>query len=147
MPPIFTTSGTMIPRQLGPMMRAPRSAASSTICATSRRGMRSVTTTMSLMSFSIASKTASFVKAGGDGHDGAVDRTAVRLDHLRDGVVDRHAVHVAALAAGRDAPDDLRATAVVQALAGEVHGLAPGDALDDERRVGVDQDAHVVASA
>ncbi len=54
-----------MPRQLGPMMRAPRSVASSTICATSRRGMRSVTMTMSLTPFSIASKTASFVKAGG----------------------------------------------------------------------------------
>ena len=31
MPPILITSGTMIPRQLGPMMRAPCSAASSTI--------------------------------------------------------------------------------------------------------------------
>ena len=47
------------------MMRAPRMFASSTICATSRRGMRSVTTTMILMPFSSASKTASFVNAGG----------------------------------------------------------------------------------
>ena len=47
------------------MMRAPRSAASSTISATSRRGMRSVTMTTSLTPFSIASKTASLVKAGG----------------------------------------------------------------------------------
>ena len=65
MPPILMTSGTMIPRQLGPMMRAPRRAASSTISATSRRGMRSVTMTTSLTPFSIASKTASLVKAGG----------------------------------------------------------------------------------
>ena len=65
MPPILTTSGTMIPRQFGPMMRAPRRAASSTIWATSRRGMRSVTTTTSLTLFSIASKTASLVNAGG----------------------------------------------------------------------------------
>ena len=49
------------------MMRAPRSLASSTISATSRRGMRSVTITISLIPFSIASKTASLVKAG-DGH-------------------------------------------------------------------------------
>ena len=65
MPPILQTSGTIKPRQLGPMMRAPSILASSTISATSRRGMRSVTTTTSLMPFSIASKTASFVKAGG----------------------------------------------------------------------------------
>ena len=47
------------------MMRAPRSVASSTICATSRRGMRSVTITISLTPFSSASNTASLVKAGG----------------------------------------------------------------------------------
>ena len=129
------------------MMRAPRRVASSTICATSRRGMRSVTTTMSLMPFSIASKTASFVKAGRDRDDGAVDRAAVRLDGLRDRVVDRHAVDVAALAARRDAAHDLRALAVVQALAGQVDGLAARDALDDERRGRVDEDAHVVATA
>ena len=35
-PPIFASSGEMMPRQFGPMMRAPRSLASSTICATSR---------------------------------------------------------------------------------------------------------------
>ena len=65
MPPILPTPGAMIPRQLGPMIRAPRRLASSTIWATSRRGMRSVTMTISLMPFSIASKTASLVKAGG----------------------------------------------------------------------------------
>ena len=47
------------------MMRAPRVSASSTISATSARGMRSVTMTTSRMPFSIASKTASLVKAGG----------------------------------------------------------------------------------
>src|SRR2546423_632686 len=47
MPPILATPGRMIPRQFGPMMRAPRSPASSTICATSWRGMRSVTITTS----------------------------------------------------------------------------------------------------
>ena len=47
------------------MIRAPRRPASSTISATSRRGMRSVTTTISLIPFSIASTTASLVKAGG----------------------------------------------------------------------------------
>ena len=42
------------------MMRAPRRFASSTIWATSLRGTFSVTTTMSSMPFSMASKTASF---------------------------------------------------------------------------------------
>ena len=64
-PPILASPGEMIPRQFGPMMRAPRRFASSTICATCRRGMFSVTITISLMPFSIASKTASAVKRGG----------------------------------------------------------------------------------
>jgi hypothetical protein len=64
-PPIFASSGDRMPRQFGPMMRAPRSRASSTICATSPRGMRSVTTTTSLIPASIASNTASRVKRGG----------------------------------------------------------------------------------
>ena len=61
---------------------------------------------------------------------------------LRDGVVDRHAVNVAPLAPGRDAADDLRSGAVVQALAREVDGLPAGDALHDERRIRADEDAH-----
>ena len=65
MPPILASPGEMIPRQFGPMMRAPRRFASSTIWATSRRGMRSVTTTISRIPFSIASNTASRVKRGG----------------------------------------------------------------------------------
>ena len=47
------------------MIRAPRISASSTIWATSRRGIRSVTITISSIPFSIASSTASLVKAGG----------------------------------------------------------------------------------
>ncbi len=47
------------------MMRASCMSASSTIWATSRRGMRSVTITTVLMPFRSASKTASLVKAGG----------------------------------------------------------------------------------
>ncbi len=47
------------------MIRAPRSSASSTIWATSARGIRSVTITISLIPFSIASSTASLVNAGG----------------------------------------------------------------------------------
>ena len=79
---------------------------------------------------------------GGDGDDRAVDRCAVMLDRLCDRVEHRHAVDVAPEAAGSDAADDLRAGAVVKALACEVDGLASGDPLDDERRVLVDQDAH-----
>src|SRR5207302_263305 len=55
-------------------------------------------------------------------------------------VVHRHAVHLAALAPGGHAADDLRA--VVEALASEVDRLAPGNALDDEGRVLVDQMVH-----
>ena len=47
------------------MMRAPRASASSTIWATSPRGIRSVTITISLIPASIASNTASLVNAGG----------------------------------------------------------------------------------
>ncbi len=64
-PPILASSGERMPRQLGPMMRAPRRRASSTICATSPRGIRSVTTTTSFTPASMASKTASRVKRGG----------------------------------------------------------------------------------
>ena len=46
-------------------MRAPRALAVSTIWATSPRGMRSVTMTMSSMPLSSASSTASLVNAGG----------------------------------------------------------------------------------
>ena len=81
-------------------------------------------------------------EGGGDGDDRAVDRAPVVGDRLVDGVEDGHAVHVAALAPGRDAADHLRALAVVQALAREVDRLAPGDALDDEGRGLVDEDAH-----
>ena len=78
---------------------------------------------------------------GGDGDDRAVGHdAAVVLDDLLDGVEHRHAVDLAALAAGGHAADDLRA--VVEALAREVDRLAPGDALDDEGRVLVDQDRH-----
>ena len=110
------------------------------------RGMRSVTITMSLMPFSIASKTASLVNAGGTVTTEPSIGRAVVLDGLGDGVEHRHAVDLAALAAGRDAADDLRAGAVVEALAREVDGLAAGDALDDEGRLGVDEDAHAARS-
>ena len=71
--------------------------------------MRSVTITISLMPFSIASNTASLVNAGGTVTTEPSIGAAVVLDGLRDGVEDRHAVDVAAGAAGRHAADDLRA--------------------------------------
>ena len=126
------------------MIRAPRRFASSTISATSRRGMRSVTMTISLIPFSIASKTASLVKAGGTVTTAPSIGAAVVLDGLLDGVEDGDAVDLAALAARGDAADDLRAE--VEALAGQVHGLAAGDALDDEGEVLVQQDGHQLAS-
>ena len=128
------------------MMRAPRSVASSTISATSRRGMRSVTITTSLTPFSIASNTASLVKAGGTVTTEPSIGAAVVGDRLGDRVEHRHAVDLAAEPPGRHAADDLRAGAVVEALARQVDGLAAGDALDDERRVGVDQDRHHAAA-
>jgi hypothetical protein len=64
-PPIFASPGEMMPRQFGPMIRAPRSAASSTICATSLRGMFSVTMTINFTPFSSASKAASRTNPGG----------------------------------------------------------------------------------
>src|SRR5213075_2694307 len=81
-------------------------------------------------------------EGGGYGYDGAVDRAPVVRDGLVDGVEDGDSVHVAPLAPGRDAPDHLRAPAVVEALARQVDRLAPGDALDDEARGLVDEDAH-----
>ena len=128
------------------MMRASSSLARSTICATSARGMRSVTITISLTPLSSASSTASLVNAGGTVTTEPSIGAAVGLDGLLDGVEDRDAVDVAAQAAGGDAADDLGAGAVVQALTREVDGLAAGDALDDERRVGVDEDAHLAPS-
>ena len=65
MPPIFDLPGEISPRQFGPMMRAPSCEAYSTARATCARGIRSVTTTISLMPASIASSTASIAKAGG----------------------------------------------------------------------------------
>src|SRR4051795_11580735 len=86
-------------------------------------------------------------EGGRDGDDRAVDRRAVVLDGLADGVEHRHAVDLPAEAARGHAADDPRAGAVVEALAREVDGLAPGDPLDDEGRVGVDQDRHQAATA
>jgi hypothetical protein len=61
-------------------------------------------------------------------------------DRLRDGVEDRHALDVLTTLAGSDARDQLRPIgAVTKAVEGS---LAPGQALDDELRVAVDDDRH-----
>ncbi len=98
MPPIFATPGRMMPRQFGPMMRAPRRFASSTIWATSKRGIRSVTITISLMPASIASNTASFVNAGGTVTTEPSGTLPSSSQSCCDGVEHRHAVHLAARA-------------------------------------------------
>ena len=59
------TSGTITPRQLGPMTRAPWRSAYSTMAAASLRGMPSVMITMFSMPASMASKEASGAKARG----------------------------------------------------------------------------------
>ena len=143
-PPILITSGTMIPRQFGPMIRAPRSVGEldhlGDVGARDPLGHddHEPDPVLERLEHGVLGE------RGRDGDDRAVDRRAVVRDRLGDGVEHRHAVDVAAEPARRHAADDLRAGAVVEALAREVDGLAPGDALDDERRLGVDQDAHRV---
>ena len=66
-------------------------------------------------------------------------------DGLSDGVEDRHAVNFAAKAPRRYAANNLRAGAVVKALACQIDGLAAGDALNDEGCVRVYEDAHELA--
>ena len=78
------------------MIRASWASANSTIWATSRRGIRSVTITTSLTPLATASSTASLVNAGGTVTTEPSIGAAVVLDRLRDGVEHRHAVHVAA---------------------------------------------------
>ena len=99
MPPILIDVGDDDPEAVRADDARAAQVASSTIWATSPRGMRSVTMTISLTPFSIASKTASLVKAGGTVTTEPSIGAAVVLDRLRDGVVDRHAVDVAAHAA------------------------------------------------
>src|SRR4029450_7778019 len=77
-------------------------------------------------------------EAGRDRHDRPVD---VRLrGDVTDTVVDGNAVDIAPRASRRDAAHDLRA--VVESLAGQVHGLAARDALDDDGGVLVDENRH-----
>ena len=135
----------MIPRQLGPMMRAPRSGGEldhlGHVAARDALGDDDdeLDAVLDRLEDGVLGE------GGGDGDDRAVDRAPVVRDGLVDGVEDGHAVDVAAPAPRRDAADDLRALAVVQALAREVDRLAPGDALDDEGRGLVDEDAHAGA--
>src|SRR5262249_5741423 len=75
---------------------------------------------------------------GWDRDDGAVDVRPLR--DLPHAVIDGHAVDVPALPARGHAADD--PAAVVEALAGQVHGLPAGDALHDEGRLAPDEDRH-----
>ena len=68
-----------------------------------------------------------------------------RLHHrLGDAVEDRHAVHLLPALAGRDAGHDLRA--VAHHLLGVERTVATGDALHQQARAPVDQDAHARTS-
>ena len=133
MPPILQTPGTIRPRQLGPMIRAP-----SHVRQLDHLGDVAARDALGddhdqLDPVEDRLEDGVLGEGGGDGDDRAVDRAAVVLDRLGDGVEDRHAVHLAALAAGGDAADHLGA--VVEALAGQVDRLAAGDPLDDEGRL------------
>ncbi len=139
MPPILHSPGVIRPRQFGPMMRAPR-----------RLG--ELDHLRDLLARDVLGDDHDQLDAVLDRLEDGVAREARRHrdhravdgavlgDHVAHAVVDRHAVDVAAGAAGRHAADDLRA--VVEALARQVHGLAAGDALDDEGGVLVDEDGH-----
>ena len=82
--------------------------------------------------------------ATGGGTKIMVALAPVLRDGLGDGVEERKAFLGRAALAGRDAADELRA--VVAALLGvERAGLA--DALADDARVLVDEDAHGIASS
>ena len=105
-----------------------------------------MTITTSLTPFSSASSTASLVNAGGTVTTEPSIGAPWCVDGLGDRVEHRHAVDVAAEPTGRHAADDLGAGAVVEALPGQVDGLAAGDPLDDEGRVGVDEDRHHAGS-
>ena len=122
------------------MIRAPRIPASSTICATSRRGIRSVTITISSIPASRASNTASLVNAGGTVTTEPLGTYPTASTTCCDGVEDGHAVDLAPLAPRGHAADHLGP--VVEALPGQVDGLAAGDALHDEGEALVEQDAH-----
>src|SRR5204863_661706 len=67
-----------------------------------------------------------------------------RRDRLGHRVEHRHAVHLAAALARRDAAHDLRA--VGHHLLRMERAVAAGDALDDQARALVDQDAHAGTS-
>jgi len=111
-PPSLASPGESTPRQFGPMMRVPRKRANSTICATSPRGIRSVTTTISFDARLYRLEHASRVKAGGTATTDP--STRVLAGDLAHGVVHRNAVHIAPGTPGRDTAGDLGA--VVEAL-------------------------------
>ena len=87
------------------MILAPRSMASSTISATSRRGIRSVTITNELDAVPRRLEHGVLRERGGDRDDGPVDRAAVVRDGLRDRVEDLDAVDLAAETTRRDTAD------------------------------------------
>src|SRR5581483_1197754 len=68
------------------------------------------------------------------------DVRAGPLDRLANGVEDRKPLDALAAAAGGDAADDVRA--VLAHLSRVEQALASGDALDQDARVDIDQDAH-----
>ena len=108
MPPILTTSGTITPRQFGPMMRAPRSVGEldhlGDVAARDALGddHDQLDAVLDRLEHGVPRE------GGGDGHDRAVDRAAMVGDRLGDRVEDGHAVDLAAEPARRDAADDLR---------------------------------------
>ena len=98
----------------------------------------------------------SLILPAGDGLDGGVlgalarhgDEAGVDLgmlgEGLGDGVVDGHAVDVLAALARRHAGHDVRA--VVEHLHRDPPALLSRDALDEDSRVFVDQDASLAVS-
>ena len=74
MPPILQTPGAISPRQFGPMIRAPRRLASSTIWATSRRGNPLGDDDDQLDPVLDRLEDRVLGEGGGDGDDRAVDR-------------------------------------------------------------------------
>src|SRR3989454_15591 len=159
-PPILASSGERMPRQLGPMMAAEAAHLgflgredAEAVGADDARAAQAgeLHHLRHLAARDALGDDHDELHARLDGLEDGVTREARRHGHDRAvdvlprgdvpyAVVDGHAVHVAPGPAGRDAAHDLRP--VVEALARQVHRLAPGDALDDDRRIPVDEDGH-----